>query len=69
MTFNVAFTHHAGIRIAEVGFLLLVFAGVWLVAAQFPQMKFGRARTVVAGVAIALGGALLIVATHWGHFG
>jgi len=28
-----------------------------------------RARTIVAGVALALAGLLLIIATHWGHFG
>ncbi|HEY8646384.1 MAG TPA: hypothetical protein VIL77_10945 [Gaiellaceae bacterium] len=63
------FAHHAGIRIAEVGFLLLVFAGVWLTAAQIPRFKFATARTIVAGVALTIGGVLLIVATHWGHFG
>ena len=61
--------HHTGVKLAEVGFLLMLFAGVWLAAAQIPQLKFGRARTIVAGVALAIGGALLIVATHWGHFG
>jgi hypothetical protein len=64
-----AFAHHTGIRVAEVGFLLVLFAGVWLAAAQIPQFKFRTARTVVAGVALALGAALLIVATRWGHFG
>jgi hypothetical protein len=63
------FAHQTGVRLAEVGFLLLLFAGVWLVAAQLPQLKIGRARTIVAGVALALGGLLLIIATHWGHFG
>jgi hypothetical protein len=28
-----------------------------------------KARTIVAGVALAIGGLLLIIATHWGHFG
>jgi len=62
-------TRHTGVRLAEVGFLLILFAGVWLVAAQLPQFKLGTARTIVVGVALAIGGALLIVATHWGHFG
>ena len=65
----VAITAHGGIRLAEVGFLLLGFAGVWLVAAQVPQLRLGAARTVVAGAALAIGALLLIVATHWGHFG
>ena len=62
------FTRATGIRLAEVGFLLVVFAGIWLAAAQIPQLKFGKARTIVAGVALALGGVLLLIATHWGHF-
>jgi hypothetical protein len=65
----VGFAHHTGIRLAEVGFLLVLFAGVWLVAAHIPQLKFGNARTIVAGLALTIGGLLLIIATHWGHFG
>ena len=64
-----AFTHHTGIRLAELGFLLVLFAGVWLTATHIPQFKFGTARTIVAGVALALAGLLLIIATHWGRFG
>jgi len=64
-----ALTHHDGLRIAEVGFLLMLFAGVWLAAADVPQLGLSRARGIVAGVALALAGLLLIVATHWGHFG
>jgi hypothetical protein len=63
------FAHHTGIRLAEVGFLLLVFAGVWLAAAQLPQFKFGTMRTIVAALALAPSGVLLIIATRWGHFG
>ena len=62
-------THHTGVRLAEIGFLLLLIAGVWLVAAQLPQLKIARTRSIVAGVLIAVAGLLLIVATHWGHFG
>jgi len=69
MSFVLGFAHHTGIRLAEVGFLLLLFAGVWLVAARIRQFKFAAARTVVAGIALAISGLLLIVATHWGHFG
>ncbi len=64
-----AMSHHTGRRLAEIGFLLILFAGIWLAAAQIPQFKFGTARTIVAGVALALAGVLLIIATHWGHFG
>jgi hypothetical protein len=54
---------------AEIGFLLILFAGVWLAAAQIPKFKLATARTIVAGIALALAGVLLIIATHWGHFG
>jgi hypothetical protein len=69
MTPLAALSSHTGVRLAEVGFLLIVFAGVWLVAAASPQFKLERARTIVAGVALAVSGLLLIIATHWGHFG
>lgn len=69
MTVVVGFVHRTGIRLAEIGFLLLLFAGVWLAAAQAPQLKLRTARTIVAGVALAISGLLLIIAVHWGHFG
>jgi hypothetical protein len=59
---------HTGVRLAEIGFLLILFAGVWLAAAQVPRFKLSTARTIVAGLALAVGGLLLIIATHWGHF-
>ena len=65
----VALAHHTGRRLAEIGFLLILFAGIWLAAAQVPRFRSGAARTIVAGVALALAGLLLIIATHWGHFG
>ena len=69
MRFVLALTPTTGRRLAEVGFLLLVLAGVWLAASQIPRLKLARARTVIAGIALALAGVLLIVATRWGHFG
>jgi hypothetical protein len=69
MSLVLGFAHHTGVRVAEVGFLLLLFAGIWLSAAQLPQFTFGAARTIVAGLALAIGSLLLIIATHWGHFG
>jgi hypothetical protein len=62
-------SHHAGVIVAEVGFLLIVIAGIWLVSSEMPIFKAVRARKIVAGVALAVGGVLLIIATHWGHFG
>jgi hypothetical protein len=64
-----ALTHHTGARLAEGGFLLILFAGLWLAAAQVPAFRFATGRTIVAGIALALAGLLLIIATHWGHFG
>jgi hypothetical protein len=69
MTMVVGLAHHTGVKLAEVGFLLLLFAGAWLIAAQIPRFRFGTARTIVAGVALASGGLLLITAAHWGHVG
>jgi hypothetical protein len=62
-------THQTGVRVAEVGFLLILIAGVWLIAAEIPAFKFARARNIVAGVLLAVGGLLLIIATHGGGFG
>jgi drug/metabolite transporter (DMT)-like permease len=67
VTFLLAVTHHASVRIAEVAFVLLLFAGVWLAAAD--RLGQRRIRSTVAGVAIALSGLLLIVASHFGTFG
>jgi hypothetical protein len=63
-----ALTHHGGVRIAEIGFVLIAFSGVWYTAAQLPGFRVAAARRIVAGIALALGGVLLIIATHWGHF-
>ena len=69
MNVVVGFAQQTGVKLAEVGFLLVLIAGIWLVAAQIPRFKWGKARTIVAGVALAVGGLLLIIARHWGHFG
>jgi len=42
---------------------------LWLAAAQIQQLKLSTARTIIAGIALAIGGLLLVIATHWGHFG
>jgi hypothetical protein len=68
MTTVLALTPHAGARLAEIGFLLILIAGVWLAIAQM-STAFRGIRTEVAGLALAAAGILLIVATHWGHFG
>jgi hypothetical protein len=69
MPLLLGFSRQAGIRVAEIGFLLVLLAGVWLAAAGIPQLQLARARTIIAGLALAIGGVLLIVAVHWGGFG
>lgn len=64
-----ALSQQTGVRLAEVGFLLILFAGIWLAVSQVPQFRFATARTIVAGIALAVAGLLLIVATHSGGFG
>lgn len=60
---------HTGIRLAEVGFLLILIAGIWLVVGEIGGARWARFRAIVAGIALAVAGLLLIIATHWGHFG
>ena len=62
-------SRHSGARLAEIGFLLIAIAGLWLAAAQLLAARWSGFRTTVAGLLLAVGGVLLIVATHWGHFG
>jgi hypothetical protein len=73
-----AFSHHAGVRVSEVAFLLFVIAGIWIVTASLTKvdrthtrhgivLASGRFRMIVAGALLACGGLLLIVAAHWGH--
>jgi len=62
-------SHKTAVILAEVGFLLILFAGIWLVAAQIPAFKNPTMRNIVAGVALALAGVLLIIATQWSRFG
>ena len=70
MTFVVAVTQRMGERLAEIGFLLMVVAGLWYAAAQRPRtFRVPAARRTVSGIALALGAVLLLVAVHWGHFG
>lgn len=62
-------SRRTSVILAEVGFLLILFAGIWLAAAQIPLFGHPQSRTIVAGIALALAGILLIIATHWGQFG
>jgi hypothetical protein len=42
-------------------------AGIWFVGSETPVFKMAHARKIVADSALAPGGVLLIIATHWGH--
>lgn len=63
------FAARTGHRLAEVGFLLVLIAGIWLVAAELPRLNLRTVRTMVAGVLLAIAGLLLVIAARWGHFG
>lgn len=60
-------SRHTSVILAEVGFLLILFAGIWLAAAQISLFGNQAGRTIVAGLALALAGILLIIATRWGQ--
>jgi hypothetical protein len=62
-------SHQTSVRLAEVAFLLILIAGVWLAAAELMELRWQKTRVVVAGAALAVAGLLLIIATHWGSFG
>jgi hypothetical protein len=70
-----AITHHNGIRIAELGFLLGAAGGAALALTALAPSgariapSGARIGKFVAGVALAAGSVLLIIAAHWGHFG
>ena len=68
-----AFSHGTSVTVAEVAFLLFMIAGVWVAAAALlcepgaSGSKWTRFRMTVAGTLIAVGGLLLIIASHWGQ--
>jgi hypothetical protein len=69
MLLLLAITHLTSVRIAEVAFLLILIAGIWLVAAELLPPRLQKMRMVVVGIALAVAGLLLLIATHWGLFG
>lgn len=58
---------HTGIRLAEAGEALVALAGLLLLLGG--MTPFGkRAGQTLGGLALLVGGILLVVASHWGHF-
>jgi hypothetical protein len=73
-----AFSHSTGVRVAEVAFLLFLIAGIWIASSSLTKVEkthtwrgivvaSGRFRMIVAGLMLACGGLLLVIAAHWGH--
>jgi hypothetical protein len=62
-------SHQTGVRLLEIGALLITIAGVWLAAAEIPQLKLAKTRVVVSGTLLAAAGILMIIAIHWGDVG
>jgi len=63
-----AITHHNGIRIAELGFAIAAVGG-GLLALGAISLRSRITANFLAGIALAAGFVLVIVAAHWGHFG
>ncbi len=61
----VAFAHHTANRLAELGFFLMASAGIIL---AFGFIGGFVKRNTAAGLALAAGAVLLIVAFHWGRY-
>jgi hypothetical protein len=66
MPFLAVINKSSTIKFAEVGFLLILISGLWLVASDFPQLKLQKSRSIVVGLLLAVGALLLLIATHWG---
>ena len=69
MSLVLSLSHQTGVRLAEIGSLFILIAGVWLAAGQVPQLKLQKTRTIVAGVLLAIAGLLFIIAFHFGKIG
>jgi Na+/H+ antiporter NhaC len=57
---------HTGVRLAEVGEALGAIGGLALLLGAVTPSR--RAAQAVAGLALAAGFVLLVIATRWGHF-
>jgi hypothetical protein len=64
-----AISRQSSIRLAEVAFLCILIAGIWMAVNELEQLRNHRLRMIVSGVLLAAAGLLLVIATHWGQFG
>jgi hypothetical protein len=62
-------SRHTSDRLAEVAFLLILIAGVWMAADALLPPRWHKVRMVVAGVLFAVAGLIMIIVIHSGHFG
>ena len=70
LTTLLTLSRETNVRLAEVGFLLILIAGVWIAFAEIPAMRRWHSfRMIVAGALLAVAGLLLIIASHYGQFG
>jgi hypothetical protein len=58
--------HKRAVLLAEIAFLLILISGVWFVASEIPAFGISEERKIVSGVALAVAGLLLIIATYAG---
>jgi len=58
--------HRRAVLLAEIAFLLILISGVWFVASEIPAFGIAEERKIVSGVALAIAGLLLIIATYSG---
>ena len=69
----VAISHATGIKLAEVGFLLILIAGVWLVASEIAALgavKWHKFPNFSSQEAVSpQPESCSLFATHWGGFG
>jgi len=65
--FDIVIKAHTGLRLAEIGEVAGAVGGVLLVLGGMTPLG-RRAGMTFGGLALAIGFALLVVATHWGHF-
>jgi len=62
-----AITHHAGGRLAELGFLFMALAGA-ISAFGYATPYRRKVAHLLGGAFLSVGALILVAAIHWGHF-